>query len=271
MARTLYSVALVFAIAAVAAPAVAQQIGTATAVNPSTEATPPGGSTTTLTVGARVLHKERIHTSPTGSVQLLFLDKSTLSIAPNTSLVIDEFVYDPASHSGHMLTKLTQGTLQYIGGELSHQGAVTVETPAAVIGIRGGIGIFSQGPNGAQAINLNGVQTIQNGKGTTNTITGFMVIIPGWNTPPGQPFPIPPDLVLHNIAILSSKLGLNSLPTTGFACGTYSTPPCTWTPTNTGENNALQIIIESTQRATQPNPPPPPPPIINNGAGVRGN
>ena len=75
----------------------AQQIGTATAVNPSTEGTPPGGSTTTLTVGARVLHKERIHTSPTGSVQLLFLDKSTLSIAPNTSLVIDEFVYDPTS------------------------------------------------------------------------------------------------------------------------------------------------------------------------------
>jgi len=129
--------ALATAVAAAApglAPALAQQIGTATAVNPSTEGTPPGGSTTTLTVGARVPHKERIHTSSTGSVQLLFLDKSTLSIAPNTSLVIDEFVYDPASNSDHMLTKLTQGTLQYIGGQLSHQGAVTVETPAAVIG-----------------------------------------------------------------------------------------------------------------------------------------
>ena len=103
MAGKIHSVALAFAIALVAAaPAMvqqgmAQQIGTATAVNPSTEGTPPGGSTTTLTVGARVLHKERIHTSPTGSVHLLFLDKSTLSIAPNTSLVIDEFVYDPAS------------------------------------------------------------------------------------------------------------------------------------------------------------------------------
>ena len=110
-------------------PALAQQVGTATAVNPSSEGTPPGGTTTTLTIGARVLHKERIHTSPTGSVQLLFLDKSTLSIAPNTSLVIDEFVYDPASGSGHMLTKLTQGTLQYVGGQLSHQGAVTIGTP----------------------------------------------------------------------------------------------------------------------------------------------
>src|SRR5215468_10368656 len=85
----------------------------------------------------------------------------------------------------------------------SHQGAVTVETPAAVIGIR----VVSQGANGTQDFNLNGKHSIQNGAGTTNTITGFMVNIPNWNTPPGPPFPIPPDLALHNITILSSKFG----------------------------------------------------------------
>jgi hypothetical protein len=244
-------------------PALAQQVGTATAVNPSSEGTPPGGTTTTLTIGARVLHKERIHTSPTGSVQLLFLDKSTLSIAPNTSLVIDEFVYDPASGSGHMLTKLTQGTLQYVGGQLSHQGAVTIGTPAATIGIRGGIGIVSVGPNGTQTSNLNGQQTIQNGAGTINIITGFTVNIANWNTPPGPPFPIPPELVLHHITILSSTNGqsggrpaVNGLPTTG--------PYFPWLPTNTGENNATQIIIESTQLGTKPNPPPQPPPETGN-------
>ena len=206
MARKLKSIALALATAlAAAAPAMvqqgmAQQIGTATAVNPSTEGTPPGGSTTTLTIGARVLHKERIHTSPTGSMQLLFLDKSTLNIAPNRSLVIDEFVYDPASNSGHMLTKLTQGTLQYIGGELRNKVAVTVQTPAAVIGIRGGIGIFSE----AQAINLKGYQSIQNGVSTTHTITNYMVNTPGWNMPIGPPFLIPLDVILQNITILTS-------------------------------------------------------------------
>jgi len=277
MAEKLKSIALALATAlAATAPAMAQQIGTATAVNPSSEGTPPGGSTTTLTVGARVLHKERIHTSPTGSVQLLFLDKSTLSIAPNTSLVIDEFVYDPASNSGHMLTKLTQGTLQYIGGQLSHQGAVTVETPVAVIGIRGGIGVFTQGPNELQAFNLNGVQTGQNGAGRFSTITGFMRKIICWACAAGPAIPIPPDLVIHHINILSSTFGQNGggppfdgLPTNGLTCGTNSTPPCQWQPTNTGENNALQIIIESTKFATQPNPPPPPPPNINTGAGIR--
>jgi hypothetical protein len=272
------SIALTFAtIVAAAAPALAQQVGTATAVNPTTESTPPGGSTTTLTVGARVLHKERIHTSPTGSVQLLFLDKSTLNIAPNTSLVIDEFVYDPASNSGHMLTKLTRGTLQYIGGQLSHQGAVTIETPPAVIGIRGATLNVSHGDNigntggGTQVSSQYGQITITNGGGTvTITRPGFMVTITNWNTPPGQPVQVTAAQVAQYIEYLSSKgnqnggvPGLNSLATAGFSCGTNSTAPCPqppWLPTNTGENDAAHIIVQSTQLGSQPNPPPPPPP-----------
>jgi hypothetical protein len=281
MAAKFHSAALALAIAAVAlTPAVAQQVGTATAVNPASEGTPPGGSTTTLTVGARVLHKERIHTSPSGSVQLLFLDKSTLNIAPNTSLVIDEFVYDPASGSGHMLTKLTQGTLQYIGGQLSHQGAVTIQTPAAVIGIRGGTLDVSHGSGtGTQVINQYGTITISNAGGTiVITRPGFVVTITNWNTPPGQPTQVTAEQVIHYIEYLSSQFrqnggvsGLKGLATTGFACGTNSTPACPqppWLSINTGENDALQIIIESTQRGSQPNPPPP---IINTDAGIRGH
>jgi hypothetical protein len=266
MTARFQSLILVLALGA-AAPAVAQQIGTTTAVNPSTEGTPPGGTTSTLTIGARVLHKERIHTSATGSVQLLFLDKSTLSIAPNTSLVIDEFVYDPASNSGHMLTKLTQGTLQYVGGQLSHQGAVTIATPAAAIGIRGGIGVVTVGPNGTQASNVKGILTAQNGAGSTQIITGFTQNIANWYTLPGPPFLTPTELVIHNLTIVSSvgaQRGsgppLNDLPTTGFTCGTFGTPACPqspWLPTNTGENDATQIIGESTHLGTQPIPPPP--------------
>ncbi len=271
MAGKYKSVVLAFAAVLIGgATAIAQQVGTATAVNPNSESTPPGGSTITLKVGSRILHKERIHTSPTGSVQLLFVDQSTLNIAPNTNLLIDEFVYDPASGSGHMLTKLTQGTLQYIGGKLSHQGAVTITTPAAVIGIRGGIGTVEHStPTGTQAFNQNGIVTITNGGGSIVVYRpGFVVTVLNWNTPPGQPERITNERVIHYIEYLSSKFaqdggvpGLKHLDTADFACGTYSTTPCPkppWLPTNSGENDALQIIIQSTQRATQPTPPPPP-------------
>jgi hypothetical protein len=251
-------------------PAGAQQVGTATAVNPNSESTPPGGSTVTLKVGSRILHKERIHTSPTGSVQLLFVDQSTLNIAPNTNLLIDEFVYDPASGSGHMLTKLTQGTLQYIGGKLSHQGAVTIGTPAATIGIRGGTATVDHGTQGTQVVNQFGTVTITNGGGAiVVTRPGFVVKILNWNTPAGQPVRVTAEQVIHYIEYLSSKFGQNGgvgglnngniIELAG--CGTASTLPCPqppWLATNGGEDDALQIIIQSTQRATQPTPPPPP-------------
>src|SRR5580692_3871033 len=89
-------------LALAAAPAVAQQVGTATAVNPLSESTPPGGSTAPLVVGAHIVHKERIHTSPAGTMQLLFTDKSSMSIAPNTDIVIDEYVYNPGAKDGQM-------------------------------------------------------------------------------------------------------------------------------------------------------------------------
>ncbi len=80
-----------------AGPAVAHQVGTATAVHPVSESTAPGGVTDKLTVGARVMHNERIHTSSSGSAQLLFLDKSSLNIAPNTNLVINEIRWRTAA------------------------------------------------------------------------------------------------------------------------------------------------------------------------------
>src|SRR6202044_2107077 len=121
-----------------AASASAQQVGTATAVNPLSESTPPGGTATPLIVGAHVVHNERIHTSPGGTVQLRFTDKSSMSIGPNTDLVINEYVYDPNANSGHLLATLTEGALRYVGGNLSHAGAASITTSAANIGIRGG-------------------------------------------------------------------------------------------------------------------------------------
>ena len=126
----------------------------------------PGATTVNLTVGANIVHKERIHTTPSGSVQLLFVDKSTLSIAPNTNLLIDEYVYDPKSNSGHMLTNLAEGALRFVGGALSHQGEASVTTQDAAIGIRGGTVTVEHGPNGTKVIDHFGVMTISNGAGT---------------------------------------------------------------------------------------------------------
>src|ERR1700692_1658991 len=149
-----------------ASSASAQQVGTATAVNPLSESTPPGGSTAPLVVGAHIVHKERVHTTPAGTAQLLFTDKSSMSIAPNTDIVIDEYVYDPNAQNGHMLVSLTKGALRFVGGQLSHQGEASIRTWAANIGIRGGTVTVIQGSNGTKVINVSGIMTITSGTGT---------------------------------------------------------------------------------------------------------
>ena len=191
-------------------PALAQQVGTATAVNPLSESTPPGGTTVPLTVGARIIHKERIHTTSSGTVQLAFLDKSTLSIAPNTNIVINEFVYDPSSGKGHMLASLTQGALRFVGGALSHAGEASIATPAAAIGIRGGTVTIVIDRSGIHVIDQFGIITIHNGAGTTVlSRPGFEVTILNWNTPPGQPERVTTAEIDRLLALLTSKPGQN--------------------------------------------------------------
>ena len=247
--------------ALIAAPATAQQVGTATAVNPLSETTPPGAATVALTVGARIVHKERIHTTPTGTVELAFLDKSTLSIAPNTSILIDDYVYDPNSSTGHLLVSLTEGALRFVGGELSHQGQASIATPAAAIGIRGGTVTITHDKNGTHVINHFGVITIHNGGGTVViSRPGFEVTIMNWNTPPGQPERITAAEITHYLELLTSKRGQNGgvpgLKTIAIgACGilglqSTNCPNTPWIATDNGESDAFQLIIQATQLGT---------------------
>jgi len=240
-----------------AAPASAQQVGTATAVNPLSESTPPGGTTAPLVVGAHIVHKEKVHTTPAGTVQLLFTDKSTMSIAPNTDIVIDEYVYDPNANSGHMLVSLTKGALRFVGGQLSHQGEATITTSAANIGIRGGTVTVIQGPNGVKVINVAGIIKIVNGTGTfLLPRSDFGALIQGWNTPIQDLGRIPPAEVAFFQAHMSSTFGEDGgVP--GFKganvghCGLGSLqsancPQVPWMPTDGGELDASQILGNAT-------------------------
>jgi len=255
-----------------AAPASAQQVGTATAVNPLSESTPPGGTTAPLMVGAHIVHKERVHTTPAGTAQLLFTDKSSMSIAPNTDIVIDEYVYDPNANSGHMLVSLTKGALRFVGGQLSHQGEATITTSAANIGIRGGTVTVIQGQNGTKVINVAGIIKIVNGAGTfLLTRSDFGVLIQGWNTPIQDLGRIPPGDVAFFQAYAMSKFNENGgVP--GFTganighCGIGSVqgtncPQVPWMPSDGGELDATQLLGNATNFGTnQITPPPPPPP-----------
>lgn len=118
----------------------ATKVGVTSAVNPKAVGTAPGRATRTLIIGKNVFFNQRIKTSRGGLVQLLFVDGSAFTIGENSELTIDKFIYDPNKKTGKMVANVVKGVFRFVGGRLSKTaGGVTIKTPGATIGIRGGV------------------------------------------------------------------------------------------------------------------------------------
>ncbi len=100
--------------------------------------------------GDEIFLGDRIVTGPAGGLQIMLLDGTTFSVGPNSSMVIDEFVYNPATGTGKLTASVARGTLRLISGRLARQDgeAIKIKLPVATVGVRGTMSIFSGGPNG---------------------------------------------------------------------------------------------------------------------------
>ncbi len=150
---------LLAALALALAPAAAEaQIGTKAGVAAAVRGpvqqisyrSPEASVGRTLAGGQEIFLGDRIVTGPGGGLQILLLDGTTFSLGPNTSMVIDEFVFNPATGTGRLTASIARGTLRVISGRLARQEqeAVRVRTPTATVGVRGTMAVFAGGPNG---------------------------------------------------------------------------------------------------------------------------
>src|ERR1700682_2937773 len=105
----------------------AQVVGTASAVNPTSTS-----AGRTLTLGAQIIHDDRIRTDAKASLQLLFIDRTSMSIGPHSDVIIDDYVFDTKANAGKMTISLGKGLLRFIGGQVTHSGEATIKTPSAL-------------------------------------------------------------------------------------------------------------------------------------------
>ncbi len=174
------------------------QVGITTAVR-------PGVTTTTndrvVYIGNAVTFGERFKTDSTGVIHILFMDQSSMTLGPNSELVIDEFTFNPESRRGSIAVNLVKGALRVVGGFISKfntpQGfsAARVQTTTATIGIRGGIStVESNGQNTTGTFLFGQQMSISNLAGNTQTVTrpGFSSSVSGVS-PPTPPSRVPFD------------------------------------------------------------------------------
>lgn len=91
-----------------------------------------------------------------GSVKIKFKDDTTVTVTESSSLLIDDFVYDPKSKSGKLGIKAVSGTMRYVSGNIAHNNpnSVKINTPTAAIAVRGTDFISSVDETGGSMIIL---------------------------------------------------------------------------------------------------------------------
>ena len=118
------------------------EIGVTAASNIAAVGKPPVSPARDLETGVDIFFSEKIKTDVDGRAQLLFLDGTTLTVGAGSEMIIDEYLYDPASGTGEMAVSLSKGVFRLVGGKISKKKAIQFNTPAATIAVRGGIAMF---------------------------------------------------------------------------------------------------------------------------------
>ena len=89
--------------------------------------------------GMKLQQADVIRTGIDGSFGITFVDNTMMSAGPNSSLALDRFSFNSTTHEGRLDASVRSGTLSVISGKIAKQSpeAMTVRTPAAILGARG--------------------------------------------------------------------------------------------------------------------------------------
>ena len=113
----------------------AQPSGTVIAVIQSAEVDSVTGQKV-LQPLADIFSGDRINTGRVGEAQIKFRDNTRLVVGPNSSMVIDAFVFNDDDTARQISINAVRGAFRFITGN-SSKDAYSITTPTATIGVRG--------------------------------------------------------------------------------------------------------------------------------------
>jgi hypothetical protein len=89
--------------------------------------------------GQPINESDTLRTGADGRLGVTLKDGTRLSLGNNTEMHVTAFAYSPAEKRMALALKVLRGVTSYISGRIAElsPGAVKIETPTSVIGIRG--------------------------------------------------------------------------------------------------------------------------------------
>lgn len=155
----------------------------------------------TLQTGAAIEEKDAIKTSKDAQIQLLFEDKTVITLGSESEFKIEEYLNDTTNPKAKF--KFNQGSFKTITGQIGKTAPqnFTMETKTATIGIRGTIVKGSTGDQGDVIACLRGLITVM------SRHTGTIVEVPAGqfttikdNQPPTTPQETKPSTTDNSLA-----------------------------------------------------------------------
>lgn len=80
-----------------------------------------------------------LQTGADGSIGVVLRDDTRLSLGPESEIRIDRFVFAPAQGNLALAIRIARGVMAYVSGRIAQLSpdAVRIETPVAIVGVRG--------------------------------------------------------------------------------------------------------------------------------------
>lgn len=90
-------------------------------------------------VGQMVFEADALRTGPDGRVGVTLRDDTRVSIGPASEVRLDRFAYAPAEGNLGFALRVVRGVAAYVSGRVAKLSpdSVRLETPAAIVGVRG--------------------------------------------------------------------------------------------------------------------------------------
>ena len=165
--------------------------------------------------GLPIFKGDQVTTAVDGKLGIVFADNSSFSIGERGNMTIDEMVYDPGTQTGKSVLNIATGVFSFVSGQLAKAGpdSMTLNTPVAVIGIRGTTGAGKAAPSGQpntfailpDAAGSVGEVSVTTQSGTTTMNVAYQAL------QVTSPFLPPPTPVVVSQVVMAKAFALRSL------------------------------------------------------------
>src|SRR5271163_4582102 len=136
-----------------------EKIGGAQTVVNNVDGNLPTGNQVPVVQGDNVFLNEAVRSGADSRAKLVLNDSTNLTVGPDSTVKLDDFVYSGPKAPGSIALNMTKGTLRFTTGDANKR-AYTIWTPTAAIGVRGTSLRIKATPTQTQVINEEGMATV---------------------------------------------------------------------------------------------------------------